>query len=190
MVGGARGCRTLHDDLARIICAPARTPMVGRGGGCRDRTRAGALHTRPPFSGRLPSHSANPPVTATVSPQLGGSCGGRADRTRAGIGVPDHGLAVRCLATRPALLVLCVLLPVEDSKLACQIQSLESCQPDQRAPVGRAPGPGLEPGSTEPKSVVLPDTPTGIVHPLSWHIVGAWPIRVSIPVLRGESAVT
>lgn len=49
-------------------------------------------------------------------------------------------------------------LPVEGSNLGFRVQSAASCQLDERA---SAPGPGVEPGPADPKSAVLPATPTG-----------------------------
>lgn len=50
------------------------------------------------------------------------------------------------------------VLPVKGSNLGFRVQSAASCQLDERA---SAPGPGVEPGPADPKSAVLPATPTG-----------------------------
>lgn len=111
---GVPRCPRQESNLRSRLRTPESCPLDHEGfagytparcGGCRSRTHAGAQHTRPPFSKRLPYHSANPPWPGgTLVPP---SCaeGARIERAP-GRRVPDHGLAIRCLATRPALLVL------------------------------------------------------------------------------------
>jgi hypothetical protein len=96
------------------------------GGGCRIRTCAAVTPTTVFETAALPD-SANPPCPATGSSPV--VRGGRADRTRAGTSVPDHGVATRCLATRPAL----QRCPSRGRTSVSGVRFRRPCHLDQRA---------------------------------------------------------
>ncbi len=147
------------------------------GGGCRIRTCAGALTPTTVFKTVALPGSANPPYPVVLSrcqesnlvrcpserctdrhaPPRSYAEGARIERAPE-LQVPDHGLAIRCLATRPALQLLVLRCPsrirtsVSASKARCPCHwtNGQRCRqpaypPRTRRPV---PLPGFEPGTS------------------------------------------
>lgn len=129
--------------------APPRFPRGGRA----DRTRAG-LSPGPRVSNPVPCLSASPPTSLSCPWQESNLhvLSGHAILSRACLPVPPQGLCSdRCPSRiRTSIARFRVWCPASWTNGHC---------------VG-APGPGLEPGSAESKSAVLPNAPTGTVEPL------------------------